>query len=237
MPIRKVRSSRPALKKSNAIATRSRKKTTDVSSSYNKFKNFKGSQYTGMKIGRSHKWYYDKGEWKETKITPDLWEISYNVIKRRAGKAPEGSGVPEGTEYHWYIMAHQMVSKLNSNDYTTSMAGIKYKLAHKRADKEKWSTTAKTQRKRLIKVLEDTLAQLKKEPIPFNIEYQGVEYKGEAVPIPLTCHDGICDELEITLNDEFRGILKYTKGGWKMEGEPDKKLIQAIGEEIFLWFE
>lgn len=190
-----------------------------------------------MKIGRSHKWYYDMGEWKETKITPDLWEISYNVIKRRAGRVPEGSGVPEGTEYHWYIMAHQMVSKRNANDYTTSMAGIKYKLAHKRADKEKWSTTTKTQRKRLIKILEDTLAQLKQEPIPLNIEYQGIEYKGEAVPIPLACHDGVCDELEITLNDEFRGILKCTKGSWKMEGEPDKKLIQAIGEEIFLWFE
>jgi hypothetical protein len=22
-----------------------------------------------MKVGRSHKWYYDKGEWKEKKIT------------------------------------------------------------------------------------------------------------------------------------------------------------------------
>src|SRR5690242_20808613 len=28
--------------------------------------------YSGMKVGRSHKWYYDKGEWKEKKITPDL---------------------------------------------------------------------------------------------------------------------------------------------------------------------
>jgi hypothetical protein len=28
-----------------------------------------------MAIGRSHKWYYDRGEWKETKITPDVWEI------------------------------------------------------------------------------------------------------------------------------------------------------------------
>ncbi|MGI0043541.1 MAG: hypothetical protein ACRD47_07500 [Nitrososphaeraceae archaeon] len=25
--------------------------------------------------------------------------------KRRAGNAPEGSGVPVGTEYHWYIVA------------------------------------------------------------------------------------------------------------------------------------
>ena len=37
-----------------------------------------------MKVGRSHKWYYDKGEWKEKKITPDLWEISYSLTKSRA---------------------------------------------------------------------------------------------------------------------------------------------------------
>lgn len=54
-------------------------------------------------IGRSHKWYYDRGEWKEKKITPDLWQIGYAVTKRRAGRAPEGSGVPVGTEYHWYF--------------------------------------------------------------------------------------------------------------------------------------
>ena len=29
------------------------------------------------------------------------------VTKRRAGHAPEGSGVPVGTEYHWYIVAHR----------------------------------------------------------------------------------------------------------------------------------
>ncbi len=39
--------------------------------SYNEFKEYEGQRYTGMKIGRSHKWYYNRGEWKETKITPD----------------------------------------------------------------------------------------------------------------------------------------------------------------------
>src|ERR1700746_4001534 len=68
----------------------------DLAASYNEFKDFEGQQYMGMKVGRSHKWNYDKGEWKETKITPDLWEISYAVTKRRAGHGPEGSGVPVG---------------------------------------------------------------------------------------------------------------------------------------------
>jgi adenosine deaminase len=39
------------------------KKNTSIS--YNKFKEFEGKKYTGMKVGRTHKWYYDKGEWKE----------------------------------------------------------------------------------------------------------------------------------------------------------------------------
>src|SRR6476620_6673831 len=125
-------------------------KSTDLSASYETPKTFHGQRYTGIAVGRTHKWYYDQGEWREKKITPDLWSISYEVKKRRAGRAPEGSGVPVGTEYHWYILAHQNVRKLNANDYMTSLTGIKYKLAHKRFDKEKWSTTSKTQRKLLV---------------------------------------------------------------------------------------
>jgi hypothetical protein len=77
----------------------------DLASTYDEFKEFEGKRYRGMKIGRTHKWYYDQGEWKEKKITPDIWEINYAVKKRRAGKAPEGSGVPVGTEYH-FILQH-----------------------------------------------------------------------------------------------------------------------------------
>jgi hypothetical protein len=110
---------------------------SDRAVSYNEFKEYEGQKYTGMKIGRGHKWYYDKGEWKETKITPDLWQIGYAVTKRRAGRAPEGSGVPVGTEYHWYVLAHQNVAKQTANDYTTSLTGLKFKIAHKRAGSEK----------------------------------------------------------------------------------------------------
>src|SRR5258705_8251958 len=136
-------------KSTKALKTKRSSKSENISASYNKFKEFEGKQYSGMKVGRSHKWNYDKGEWKEKKITPDLWEISYSVTKRRAGKAPEGSGVPVGTEYHWYILSHQNVKKINADDYTTSMSGLKYKLAHKRAGNDKWSASAKTQRTHL----------------------------------------------------------------------------------------
>jgi hypothetical protein len=137
----------------------------DISKTYNEFKEFEGKQYTGMKVGRSHKWYYDKGEWKEKKITPDKWEFTFAVNKRRSGKAPEGSGVPVGTEYHWYILAHQNVRKLDANNYTTSMTGMKYKLAHKRAEKNRWSATDNAQRMRLIRVLRESINKLEKEMV------------------------------------------------------------------------
>lgn len=134
-----------------------------ISKSYNQFKEFEGKKYTGMKVGRTHKWYYDKGEWIEKKVTPDKWQFNYNVTKRRAGTAPEGSGVPVGTEYHWYILANQSVKKLDANNYTTSMIGLKYKLAHKRADKNTWSSSDNAQKKRLIIILQELIEQLKRE--------------------------------------------------------------------------
>lgn len=242
MAIATTKAEKKPRKKKAAASEDGKKKTSGKEArsrgaSYNRFKEFEGQQYTGMKIGRSHKWHYDQGEWKETKITPDLWEISYAVTKRRAGHAPEGSGVPVGTEYHWYIMAHQNVKKLNANDYTTSMTGIKYKLAHKRANKDKWSATAKTQRKHLIKLLEETIAELKKEPIPLEIDYNGAHYTGDALPVGPTCHDGICDELDVTLNDRNLGIIRCMKSGWKMDTIADQGLVDAIGEELYYWFE
>src|SRR5687767_11969384 len=135
---------------------------SDLAVSYNEFKEYEGQRYTGMKIGRSHKWHYDPGDWKETKITPDLWQISYAVTKRRAGRAPEGSGVPVGTEYHWYVLAHQNVAKQSANDYTTSLTGLKFKIAHKRANSGKWSATPRTQRKRMIAFLRSVIADLEK---------------------------------------------------------------------------
>jgi hypothetical protein len=137
----------------------------DISKSYNQFKEFQGKNYTGMRVGRTHKWYYDKGEWKEKKVTPDKWQFSYNVTKRRAGNAPEGSGVPVGTEYHWYILANQNVKKLDANNYTTSIIGMKFKLAHKRADKNNWSSSDNAQRKRLIEILETLIENIKMEMV------------------------------------------------------------------------
>ena len=135
----------------------------DFSTGYNEYKEFQGRKYTGMRVGGTHHWYYDNGEWKEKKIAPDKWEFTYDTNKRRAWQAPEGSGVPVGSEYHWYILAHQNVRKLDANSYTTSMTGLKYKLAHKRVDKLRWSSTDNAQKEQLIRIFEELIAQLKGE--------------------------------------------------------------------------
>jgi hypothetical protein len=136
----------------------------DLAKTYNQFKSFEGQRYTGMKVGGRHTWHYDKGEWKEVKVAPDRWEFRYAVPKRRAGHAPPGSGVPVGTEYHWYILAHQTVRKLDENTYTTAMSGLKYKLAHKRAGSESWSASDRAQRRRLIQILREMIEDLEAEP-------------------------------------------------------------------------
>jgi hypothetical protein len=134
-------------------------------SSFDALKEFEGKRYMGVKVGRGHHWRYDDGEWIEKKLTPDEWEFRYTVVKRRKGRAPEGTGVPVGTEYHWYILADQTARKVDANSYTTEMVGHKYKLAHKRADKATWSASERAQRNQLIKILKQMLGDLEKEQV------------------------------------------------------------------------
>jgi len=149
--------------KARSSAVEKQALSDDVAATYNAFKEFEGRRYTGMRIGRGHKWNYDPGVWTEKKVTPDQWEIHYSVTKRRVGKAPEGSGVPVGTGYHWYLLAHQNVTKLNANEYSTSLTGMKFKLAHRRADKGTWSASVQAQRRHLIKILKQVSADLERE--------------------------------------------------------------------------
>lgn len=213
------------------METRKRKTTASRKPSYDNRKQYNGKQYTGMQVGRSHHWDYDPGDWKETKITPDLWEISYAVTKRRRGKAPEYSGVPVGTGYHWYILAHQYVEKLNANDYTTDMRGFKFKIAHHRAGAPGWNVKGGTQRKRLIKFLKDMIIQLEQPSIPLKFTWQGVLYKGEAQPVMATCEAGVCREAEVMLNDQYWGVIKRLSKGWKIDRVEDG-LSSAVGEQI-----
>src|SRR3954466_1390337 len=146
---------------------------------YDRFKEHEGKRYTGMKVGRGHKWRYDAGDWTEKKVTPDKWEFQYSVVKRRKGRAPEGSGAPVGTAYGWYILAHQIVTKLDANSYTTEMAGLKFKLAHKRAEKTSWSASERAQRRRLVQILRQMIAELEQQPVE-----PVAPARKEAVPMP-----------------------------------------------------
>ena len=209
----------------------------DYSISYNKTKKFKGQQYTGMAVGRTHHWYYDKADWKEKKITPDKWEFAYSTVKRRAGHAPEGSGVPVGTGYHWFILAHQFVGKRSANDYNTAMTGLKFKLAHKRADKNNWNASTGAQKKNLVKILQALIKDLQHEPeqvspIALNFEYQGKHYVGNGVPVLTSCEGGVCHELDLTLNGKHLGIIRYVGDKWKISEVKSQAFANAIGEQI-----
>ncbi|KAL4762101.1 uncharacterized protein BDW70DRAFT_32821 [Aspergillus foveolatus] len=132
---------------------------------YNALKSYNGKYYSGMAVGGSHTWNYDQGIWKETKEEPDLWRIDYRTNKRRARKAPKGSGAPVGTEYHWLIVGHQYVKKVDANTYETVLEGSKYKLAYKSATSNSWSVpTVKKQREREVELLED--AKLRVQGLP-----------------------------------------------------------------------
>lgn len=134
-----------------------------MTTGYDAIKEFEGRKYTGMRVGGSHSWSYQQGEWKETKVAPDKWQFSYDANKRRKWDAPEGSGTPVGTEYHWYILAHQNVRKLHANEYSTSMTGMKYKLAHRRTASGEWSASERTQLRQLITIFEECIVRLQEE--------------------------------------------------------------------------
>lgn len=79
--------------------------------------------------------------------------------------------------------------------------------------------------------------ELENDVIPLDFEYNGEKYKGEAVPVPGTCHDGACFNLDITLNNEHYGIIRSLKSGWKLDSIKDQKLVNAIGDVIILHYE
>ena len=97
-------------------------------------------------------------------MAPDHWVFSFLSEKKRAMMAPEGSGALPGTQYHWFILAHQRVRKVDQDTYETVMEGVKYRVAHKRLHWRGWSTDYpdhEPEREILIRILEEQLAELK----------------------------------------------------------------------------
>jgi len=132
--------------------------------SFDDLKTFRGEVYSGMPVGGMHAWEYPHGVWQEQKVAPDRWTFSFRSEKKRIRNAPVGSGALPGTEYHWFILAHQRVRKLDQDTYETVMEGIKYKVAHKRPHWRHWSTEYpdnEPEREILIRILEEQLRALK----------------------------------------------------------------------------
>lgn len=137
-----------------------------MAESYDKQKTWRGRTYTGMKVGRAHSWEYE-GRWKERKIGPDAWDVSFVATKSRKGRgAPDGSGAPVGTEYLWFFAPTvQVARKLDANTYATHMEGLKWKIGFRPATAKtwdfEWEKTGETARQRTIRILQQTLADLK----------------------------------------------------------------------------
>lgn len=131
---------------------------------YDALKTYENKTYTGMRIGGSHFWNYNNGRWNETKMAPDRWTFNFNSVKTRTHVAPNNSGASIQTKYHWYIIADQIATKIDSNSYTTSMKGVKFKVGHKRPHWRTFSYNYPEQesyKERIIKILENALDGLK----------------------------------------------------------------------------
>jgi hypothetical protein len=153
---------------------------------YNDLKEFRGKVYSGMPIGGTHVWEYPHGVWQEHKVAPDRWVFSFLSEKKRARRAPEGSGALPGTRYHWFILAHQRVRKIDQDTYETVMEGVKYKVAHKRPHWRAWSTEYpdhEPERAILIRILEEQLAELKGANAPQESN-EGLQRMMERSPVP-----------------------------------------------------
>jgi hypothetical protein len=131
---------------------------------YDSLKEYLGQSYSGMRVGGTHQWHYQDGIWIETKITPDQWEIDFKSKKRRFHQAPAQSGAQVGTDFHWFIIADQIASKINENMYNTNMYGVKFKIGYKKSNWQNFSYTYPSQlsyKDRVIKILESYLLALK----------------------------------------------------------------------------
>lgn len=132
-----------------------------------------GKVYSGMTVGSAHLWDYRNAVWEERKIAPDEWAMKFTATKHRHTAAPEGSGVPVGSQYHWYIIADQVVKKISANEYTTTMEGAKWKIGHKRPYWRGFSyiyPEQKSYRQRVIEVLRDTLLRLETQELEGQME-------------------------------------------------------------------
>ncbi|WP_431210564.1 hypothetical protein ACQ86N_31925 [Puia sp. P3] len=75
-----------------------------------------------------------------------------------------------------------------------------------------------------------------KVPTKTKVKKAAGKAAGKGVPVAQTCEKGFCYELEVSLNNDMMGIIRYGKSGWEMDLVNDQKLVDAIGAEIVKYF-
>lgn len=91
-----------------------------------------GKPYLGAPILQKHSWVYQDARCDEVKVSPDSWLTRLVSVKRRVKDAPEGSGCPDGTSYHWMWVGDQIATKIGKDSYETDLKVLKFKIGHKR---------------------------------------------------------------------------------------------------------
>ncbi|MBO9632015.1 MAG: hypothetical protein J7578_02780 [Chitinophagaceae bacterium] len=121
------------------------------------------------------------------------------------------------------------------------MVGIKMKLAHKRSTSKKWNASDATQRKHLIQILKDLIKEFESEPektvpIPLDFLYKNSHYQGVGIPVMSSCVNGVCQQVDITLNNKHIGVIRNTTKGWRITGVA-QGLVNTIGDLISQTYE
>jgi hypothetical protein len=77
-----------------------------------------------------------------------------------------------------------------------------------------------------------------KEPFPIEFDHNGKKYSGTATPIKSSCQDDVCYEHSIELNKENLGVIACNvNGAWSSSTITDQGLVDAIGQELLLYYE
>ena len=93
-----------------------------------------------------------------------------------------------------------------------------------------------SRRQALIKILKDFIVELEQKlektvPVPVDFEYRKKKYEGVGIPVMSSCENGVCQQVDITLNKKYIGVLKHTKNGWKISDIPQGPTT-AIRKEV-----
>lgn len=76
----------------------------------------------GVPVKYKAYWRY-KGVWKETKVKPGTWKLSFRATKNR--KAKSYGSHPKGRRIRWKFTGYQDVIKTDKGKYQTHLYGTK----------------------------------------------------------------------------------------------------------------